>query len=156
LEDHDDLLHKMTAALEKQEKVMEVLTQKIILLESHDNDNGEWLNNHSYCLGCLELPQPVRELRSNPLYWISSSFRLLVFHLPWSMAPHCLLVDGCLLLLLLVGLLCLLCLYCQAGIPALVVSVQVKVVIKEVLIVVIVTVVLVVMPVGFIASLPVL
>jgi hypothetical protein len=66
LEDHDDLLHKMMATLEKQEKVMEVLTQKIMLLESHDNDNGEQLNNHSYHLGCLELPQRVRESRSNP------------------------------------------------------------------------------------------
>jgi uncharacterized coiled-coil protein SlyX len=66
LEDHDDLLCKLTATLEKQEKVMEVLTQKIMLLESHDDDNGERLNNHSYCLGCLELPQQVRESRSNP------------------------------------------------------------------------------------------
>jgi uncharacterized coiled-coil protein SlyX len=56
LEDHDDLLRKLTAMLEKQEKVMEVLTQKIVLLESHNNDNGERLNNYSYRLGCLELP----------------------------------------------------------------------------------------------------
>jgi uncharacterized coiled-coil protein SlyX len=67
LEDQDDLLRKMTATLEKQEKVMEVLTQKIMLLESHNDDNGERLNNHSYRLGCLELPQVVRESRSNPL-----------------------------------------------------------------------------------------
>jgi hypothetical protein len=67
LEDHDDLLCKMTATLEKQEKVMEVLTQKIMLLESHNDDNRERLNNHSYHLGCLELPQVVRESRSNPL-----------------------------------------------------------------------------------------
>jgi hypothetical protein len=66
LEDQDNLLHKMTATLEKQEKVMEVLTQKIMLLESHDDDNGERLNNHSYRLGCLELPQVVRESGSNP------------------------------------------------------------------------------------------
>jgi hypothetical protein len=63
----DDLLHKMTVTLEKQEKAMEVLTQKIMLLESHDDDNGEWLNNHSYRLGCLELPQVVRESRLDPL-----------------------------------------------------------------------------------------
>jgi uncharacterized coiled-coil protein SlyX len=67
LEDHDDLLCKMTVTLEKQEKVMEVLTQKIILLDSHDDDDGERLNNHSYRLGVLELPQQVRESRLNPL-----------------------------------------------------------------------------------------
>ena len=67
LEDHDDLLCKMMATLEKQEKVIEVLTQKIMLLESHDDDNGEWLNNHSYRLGCLELPQQVRKSRLNLL-----------------------------------------------------------------------------------------
>jgi hypothetical protein len=66
LEDHDDLLCKLTTTLEKQEKVMEVLTQKIMLLESHDNDNGERLNNHSYCLGVMEQSQQVRELGSNP------------------------------------------------------------------------------------------
>jgi hypothetical protein len=55
---------------------MEVLTQKIMLLESHDDDNGERLNNHSYCLGCLELPQVVRESRSNPLV-----FDLIIPHL---------------------------------------------------------------------------
>jgi uncharacterized coiled-coil protein SlyX len=76
LEDHDDLLCKMTATLEKQEKVMEVLTQKIMLLESHDDDNGERLNNHSYRLGCLELPQVARESGSNPL-----SLILIVPHL---------------------------------------------------------------------------
>jgi hypothetical protein len=70
LEDHDNLLHKLTTTLEKQEKVMEVLTQKIMLLESHDGDNGERLNNHSYRLGVLELPQQVRESGSNPLYLI--------------------------------------------------------------------------------------
>jgi hypothetical protein len=75
LEDHD-LLRKMTTTLEKQEKVMEVLTQKIMLLESHDDDNGEWLNNHSYHLGCLELPQVVRESGSNPLV-----FDLIIPHL---------------------------------------------------------------------------
>jgi hypothetical protein len=67
LEDQDNLLRKMTVTLEKQEKVMEVLTQKIMLLENHDDDNREWLNNHSYRLGCLELPQVVRELRLNSL-----------------------------------------------------------------------------------------
>jgi hypothetical protein len=76
LEDQDDLLQKMMVTLEKQEKVMEVLTQKIMLLESHDDDNGERLNNHSYCLGCLELPQVVRESRSNPLV-----FDLIIPHL---------------------------------------------------------------------------
>jgi hypothetical protein len=79
LEDHDDLLRKMTAALEKQEKVMEVLTQKIMLLESHDDDNGERLNNHSYRLGCLELPQVVRESGSNPF-----EFDLIIPHLDCS------------------------------------------------------------------------
>jgi hypothetical protein len=76
LEDQDDLLRKMKATLEEQEKVMEVLTQKIMLLESHDNDNGEWLNNHSYRLGRLELPQVVRELGLNPFV-----FDLIVPHL---------------------------------------------------------------------------
>ena len=40
---------------------MEVLTAKIIHLETMNNDNGEWLNNFSYRLGVLELPQQVRE-----------------------------------------------------------------------------------------------
>jgi hypothetical protein len=79
LEDQDDLLRKMTATLGKQEKVMEVLTQKIMLLESHDDDNGEQLNNHSYRLGCLELPQVVRKLGSNPF-----EFDLIVPHLDCS------------------------------------------------------------------------
>jgi hypothetical protein len=76
LEDHDDLLWKMMASLEKQEKVMEVLTQKIMLLESHDDDNGERLNNQSYRIGCLEQSQQVRESRSNPFV-----FDLIVPHL---------------------------------------------------------------------------
>ena len=66
LEDHDNLLRKMAVTLEKQEKVMEVLTQKIMLLESHDDDNGERLNNQSYHIGCLEQSQQVGESRSNP------------------------------------------------------------------------------------------
>jgi hypothetical protein len=60
------MICKLSAVVEKQEKAMEVLTAKIIHLESTDNDNGERLNNHSYHLGILELPQQVRELRSNP------------------------------------------------------------------------------------------
>ena len=76
LEDHNNLLHKMSATLKKQEKVMEVLTQKIMLLESHDNDNRERLNNQSYCIGCLEQSQQVRESRSNPFV-----FGLIVPHL---------------------------------------------------------------------------
>jgi hypothetical protein len=84
-------VRKLIAMLEKQEKVVEVLTQKIMLLESHDNDNGERLNNHSYHLGVLELPQQVRESRSNPfvLDLILLIFRLLVLLLLWSMGPHC-------------------------------------------------------------------
>jgi uncharacterized coiled-coil protein SlyX len=70
LEDHDNMICKLSAMMEKQEKAMEVLTAKIMLLESHDNDNGERLNNHSHHLGVLELPQQVRESRSNYLYWI--------------------------------------------------------------------------------------
>ena len=46
---------------------MEVLTTKIIHLETMNDDNGEQLNNFSYRLGVLGLPQQVRELRSNPL-----------------------------------------------------------------------------------------
>jgi hypothetical protein len=155
LEDHDDLLHKMTATLEKQEKVMEVLTQKIMLLESHDDDNGEQLNNHSYHLGCLELPQQVRESRSNPFVLdLISSFRLLMFHLPWSMGPHRPLLDGLLFLLCLI-------LPPVATIPGVawkgttlvpVVSMPVRVVVREDLIVVIVTVMCVVMLVGCIVS----
>jgi hypothetical protein len=157
LEDHDDLLHKLTMMLEKQEKVMEVLTQKIMLLESHDNDNGERLNNHSYRLGRLELPQQVRELRLNPFVLdLISSFRLLVFCLPWSMGLRCPLLDGHLLLHLLGGLLCLLLQCHQASTLALVVSAQVAVIIKEVPIMVIVTVVCVVMLVGCTVGLPVL
>jgi uncharacterized coiled-coil protein SlyX len=70
LEDHDNLIHKMAATFEKQEKALDVLTAKIIHLESRDDDNRERLNNHSYCLGVLELPQQVRESRLNPLCWI--------------------------------------------------------------------------------------
>jgi hypothetical protein len=127
-----------------------------MLLESHDDDNGEQLNNHSYCLGVLELPQQVRELGSNPFVLdLISSFRLLMFRLPWSMGLCPLLRDGRQLPLLLVGLLCLLHLCCQASTLALVVSVQVVVVIRVVLIVVIVTVVLIIMLVGCTASPPV-
>jgi hypothetical protein len=68
------------------------------------------------------------------------------------MVLHCPLQDGHLLLILLVGLLCLLRLCHQASILALVVSAQVKVIVKEVLIMVIVTVMLVVMPVVCIVS----
>jgi uncharacterized coiled-coil protein SlyX len=70
LEDHDDLICKLSTIIEKQEKAIGVLTAKIIHLESTDDDNGERLNNHSYCLRVLELPHQVRELRSNPLCWI--------------------------------------------------------------------------------------
>jgi uncharacterized coiled-coil protein SlyX len=66
LEDHNDMICKLSAVTEKQEKALDILTAKIIHLESRDDDNGERLNNHSYHLGCLELPQPVRESRSNP------------------------------------------------------------------------------------------
>jgi hypothetical protein len=66
LEDHDDMICKLSAVVKKQEKAMEVLTAKIIHLESMDNYNRERLNNHSYCLGVLELPQQVRESRLNP------------------------------------------------------------------------------------------
>jgi hypothetical protein len=70
LEDHDDMVHKLSMIVEKQEKAMEVLTAKIIHLESMDDNNRERLNNHSYRLGVMELPQQVRESRSNPLCWI--------------------------------------------------------------------------------------
>jgi hypothetical protein len=70
LEDHDDMIRKLSGIVEKQGKVMDVLTVKIIHLESQDNDNGERLNNYSYHLGVLELPQPVRELILNSVYWI--------------------------------------------------------------------------------------
>ena len=70
LEDHNKMICKLSAIAEKQEKVMEVLTTKIIHLESWDDDNGERLNNHSYHLGVLELPQQVRGSRSKPLCWI--------------------------------------------------------------------------------------
>jgi hypothetical protein len=60
------MIHKLSVMVEKQEKALEVLTAKIIQLETRDDDNGERLNNHSYHLGVLELPQQVRELRLNP------------------------------------------------------------------------------------------
>jgi uncharacterized coiled-coil protein SlyX len=68
LEDQDNMI--CNRIIEKQEKALEVLTAKIIHLETGDNDNGERLNNHSSCLGYLEMPQPVRESRSNLVYWI--------------------------------------------------------------------------------------
>jgi hypothetical protein len=64
------MIRKLSAIVEKQEKAMEVLTMKIILLESTNDNNRERLNNHSYHLGVLELPQQVRELRLNLLCWI--------------------------------------------------------------------------------------
>ena len=67
LEDQDDMIRKLSAIIEKQEKAMDVLTMKVIHLETMNDDNGEWLNNFSYRLGVLELPQQVRELGSNPL-----------------------------------------------------------------------------------------
>ena len=67
LEDQDDMIRKLSAVIEKQEKVMDVLTAKIIHLETVNDDNGERLNNFSYRLGVLELPQQVRESGSNPL-----------------------------------------------------------------------------------------
>jgi uncharacterized coiled-coil protein SlyX len=70
LEDHDNMICKLSTIIKKQEKAMEVLTVKIIHLESTDDDNGERLNNHSYRLGVLELAQQVRESRLNPLCWI--------------------------------------------------------------------------------------
>ena len=67
LEDQDDMIHKLSGIVEKQEKAMEVLTAKILHLETINDDNGEWLNNFSYHLGVLELPQQMRESGSNPL-----------------------------------------------------------------------------------------
>ena len=75
LEDQDDMIRKLSAIIEKQEKAMDVLTVKIIHLETVNDDNGERLNNFSYCLGVLELPQQVKELGLN----------LLVFDL---ICPH--------------------------------------------------------------------
>jgi uncharacterized coiled-coil protein SlyX len=67
LEDQDNMIRKLSGIIEKQEKAMDVLTVKIIHLETVNDDNGERLNNFSYHLGVLELPQQVRESRSNPL-----------------------------------------------------------------------------------------
>ena len=67
LEDQDDMIRKLSGIVEKQEKAMDVLTAKIIHLETVNDDNGERLNNFSYRLGVLELPQQVRESRSNLL-----------------------------------------------------------------------------------------
>ena len=67
LEDQDDMIRKLSGIVEKQEKAMDVLTAKIIHLETVNDDNGERLNNFSYRLGVLELPQQVRESGSNLL-----------------------------------------------------------------------------------------
>ena len=67
LEDQDNMIRKLSGIVEKQEKAMDVLTTKIIHLETVNDDNGERLNNFSYRLGVLELPQQVRELGSNLL-----------------------------------------------------------------------------------------
>ena len=67
LEDHDDMIHKLSRLREKREEALDTLTAKVIFLETQDDDNGERLNNYSYCLGVLELPQLVRESRSNAL-----------------------------------------------------------------------------------------
>ena len=66
LEDQDNMICKLSRIIEKQEKALEVLTTKILHVETMNNDNGEQLNNYSYCLGVLELPQQVRELGLNP------------------------------------------------------------------------------------------
>jgi hypothetical protein len=68
------MIYKLSRIVEKQGKAMDVLTVKIIHLETCDNDNGERLNNHSYHLGCLELPQLVRELGSNSCIGSDSLF----------------------------------------------------------------------------------
>jgi hypothetical protein len=161
LEYQDDLLHKMTATLKKQEKVMEMLTQKIMLLESHDDDNGERLKNHSYRLGCLELPQVVRESGSNLLVFdlIVPHFRLLVFRLLWSMGLLRLRRGGLPFLLrrlapppvwVIPGVVW------RGRTPVPAVSAQVGVVVREVLIVAIMIVVLVDVLVGSTVGLPVL
>jgi uncharacterized coiled-coil protein SlyX len=56
LQDHEDMICKLSGVIEKQEKALDMLTTKVIFLEMQDDDNGERLNNHSYCLGVLELP----------------------------------------------------------------------------------------------------
>jgi hypothetical protein len=61
------MIHKLSGIIEKQEKALDVLTVKIIHLEMVEDDVGTRLNNHSYCLGVLESPQPVRELRPDSL-----------------------------------------------------------------------------------------
>ena len=66
LEDQDDMICKLSGIVKKQEKTSEVLTVKIIHLETMNNDNGEQLNNYSYHCGVLELPQQVGESGSNP------------------------------------------------------------------------------------------
>ena len=83
LEDQDDMIHKLSAIIKKQEKAMDVLTAKIIHLETMNDDNGERLNNFSYRLGVLELPQQVRESGSNPLVFglIHPHFRFNLFRL---------------------------------------------------------------------------
>jgi hypothetical protein len=70
LEDQDDMTCKLSGVVEKLGKALDVLTVKIIRLESHGDENGEQLNNHSHPLGCQELPQQVRESRLNLAYWI--------------------------------------------------------------------------------------
>ena len=69
LEDHKDIIHKLSGIVKKQEKALNVLTAEIIYLETWDDNNGERLNNHSYCLGVLESSQLVRELGSNS-WWL--------------------------------------------------------------------------------------
>ena len=51
MEDHDDMIHKLSGLIEKQEKALDTLNAKVIFLETQDNDNGERSNNHSYHLG---------------------------------------------------------------------------------------------------------
>ena len=149
LEDQDDMIRKLSAIVEKQEKAMDVLTAKIIHLETVNDDNGERLNSFSYCLGVLELPQQVRESGSNPLVFdlFRPHFRFHLFRL---------LRDG-LPFLLRLGhqLRAIQGVVWRGRIPVPAVNVPAVVVVKGVPIVVIVTVVLAVMQEGFTVGPPV-
>ena len=150
LEDQDDMICKLSGIIEKQEKALEVLNAKIIHVETVNDGSRERLNNYSYRLGVLELPQQVEELGLNPFVFdlIHPHFRPLMF---------CLLWDGLPFLLHLVPPLGIIQKAVWRGrTPVQVVSVLAVVVIKEVLIVVIVTVMLIVMPEGSIVGPPVL
>jgi hypothetical protein len=128
LEDHKDMICKLSRIIKKQEKVLDMLTTKSIYLEGAEQDHEEWLMKKYNCLGNLEV-QLMRELGSNSC-----------------ISPDLLFLPPPLWMEIIPGV------AWRGPTPVQVVSMQVRVIIKEVLSVVIMTVMLVVVQEGSIVK----